>query len=73
MKRLQLCDGCACGKDLPINCFLLDGECHYTDDERFSASRTFSKSMPKTKWLNVDGELEVESLDICETLKQLIG
>lgn len=73
MKRLYLCNGCACGKDVPIDCFLLDGACHYTDDERFSASKTFSKSMPKTKWVNVDGSLEREVLDTCETLKALIG
>lgn len=73
MKKLYLCNGCACGKEIPIDCFLLDGVCHYTDDERFSASKTFSKSMPKTKWVNVDEELEIETLDAGETLEALIG
>ena len=72
MKKLYLCNGRACGKEIPIDCFMLDGECYYTDNEKFSASKTFSKSMPKTIWVNVNGAFEIEKLDTCETLKQLV-
>ena len=72
MKRLYLCDGFACGKETPIDCFLLDGVCHYTSDERFSASKTFSKCMPKTKWVKMDEACEVEKFDTGATLKELI-
>ena len=58
--KLYLCDGCACNK-LDI-CFLSGGECCYTANENFSASKTFAGSMPKTTWTKLDGyEKEVFS------------
>lgn len=73
VKKLYLCDGCACGVEAPKWCYLNDGMCCHTTNYDFSALKNLGKLIPKTKWILFGDDLMVQQIPQETILKKLVG
>ena len=70
--KLYLCDGFACGKEVPSYCYLVGGECCHTSKEEFSATKQYPDVFKNTNWVGTgDVSMEIVSPEIY--LKRMMG